>query len=107
VNWFRKDAEGKFMWPGFSENMRILKWIVERARGNTPAKETPIGWMPRYADIDWTGLDFPKERFEELQAFKRVAWRAEVMSHEELFLDLHDRLPKEMVYERELLICRM
>ncbi len=107
VNWFRKDADGKFMWPGFSENMRILKWIVERARGNTPAKETPIGWMPRYADIDWTGLDFPKERFEELQAFKRVAWRAEVMSHEELFLDLHDRLPKEMVYERELLICRM
>ena len=107
VNWFRKDADGKFMWPGFSENMRILKWIVDRARGKSLSRETPIGWMPRYEDIDWTGLAFPKERFEELQAFNRVAWRAEVISHEELFLDLHDRLPKEMVYERELLICRM
>jgi phosphoenolpyruvate carboxykinase (GTP) len=107
VNWFRKDAEGKFLWPGFSENMRILKWIVDRARGKSLAKETPIGWMPRHEDIDWTGLEFPRARFEELQAFNRVAWRAEVISHEELFLDLHDRLPKEMVYERELLICRM
>jgi phosphoenolpyruvate carboxykinase (GTP) len=107
VNWFRKDADGKFIWPGFSENMRILKWIVDRARGKALARETPIGWMPRYEDIDWTGLDFSKERFEELQAFNRVSWRGEVMSHEELFLDLHDRLPKEMVYERELLICRM
>jgi phosphoenolpyruvate carboxykinase (GTP) len=107
VNWFRKDAEGKFLWPGFSENMRILKWIVDRARGKALAKETPIGWMPSHSDIDWTGLDFPKARFDELQSFNRVAWRAEVMSHEELFLDLHDRLPKEMIYERELLICRM
>jgi len=107
VNWFRKDADGKFLWPGFSENMRILKWIVDRARGKSLARETPIGWMPRHEDIDWTGLAFPKELFEELQAFNRAAWRAEVMSHEELFLDLHDRLPKEMVYERELLICRM
>jgi len=107
VNWFRKDAEGRFIWPGFSENMRILKWIVERARVNVRARETPIGWMPRYGDIDWAGLDFPKEKFDELQAFDRKAWRAEVMSHEELFLDIHDRLPKEMIYERELLICRM
>ena len=107
VNWFRKDADGKFMWPGFSENMRILKWIVDRARGRSLAKETPIGWIPRHEDIDWTGFPFPKERFEELQVFNRASWRAEVISHEELFLDLHDRLPKEMVYERELLICRM
>jgi phosphoenolpyruvate carboxykinase (GTP) len=107
VNWFRKDAEGKFLWPGFSENMRILRWIVDRARGKALGKETPIGWMPSHGDIDWTGLDFPKARFDELQSFNRQAWRAEVMSHEELFLDLHDRLPKEMIYERELLICRM
>jgi phosphoenolpyruvate carboxykinase (GTP) len=107
VNWFRKDADGKFLWPGFSENMRILKWIVDRARGKALGKETPIGWMPSHGDIDWTGLDFPKARFDELQSFNRQAWRAEVMSHEELFLDLHDRLPKEMIYERELLICRM
>jgi phosphoenolpyruvate carboxykinase (GTP) len=107
VNWFRKDAEGKFLWPGFSENMRVLKWIVDRSRGKALAKETAIGWMPRHGDIDWTGLDFPRASFDELQSFNRLAWRAEVMSHEELFLDLHDRLPKEMIYERELLICRM
>ncbi len=107
VNWFRKDAEGKFLWPGFSENMRVLKWIVDRSRGRALGRETPIGWMPNYDDIDWTESDFPREKFDALQAFDRIAWRAEVMGHEELFLDLHDRLPKEMVYERELLICRM
>jgi phosphoenolpyruvate carboxykinase (GTP) len=107
VNWFRKDAEGRFMWPGFSENRRPPMGSGGRARARTLARETPIGWMPRHGDIDWNGLDFPRERFDELQAFDRRAWRAEVMSHEELFLDLHDRLPKEMVYERELLICRM
>lgn len=107
VNWFRKNAEGKFLWPGFSENMRVLKWIVDRTRGRALGKETPIGWVPRYEDIDWTGIKFPQENFDELQAFDRSLWRSEVMGHEELFLDLHDRLPKEMVYERELLICRM
>jgi phosphoenolpyruvate carboxykinase (GTP) len=107
VNWFRKDAEGKFLWPGFRDNMRVLQWIVARARGRALGKETPIGWVPRYEDIDWTGLDFPKEKFDQLQAFDRTIWRAEVMGHEELFLDLHDHLPKEMIYERELLICRM
>jgi len=107
VNWFRKNAEGKFLWPGFSENMRVLKWIVDRTRGRALGKETPIGWVPRYEDIDWTGMKFPQENFDELQAFDRGLWRSEVMGHEELFLDLHDRLPKEMVYERELLICRM
>ncbi|WP_414661209.1 phosphoenolpyruvate carboxykinase (GTP) [Horticoccus sp. 23ND18S-11] len=107
VNWFRKGADGKFLWPGFGENMRVLKWIVDRARGRALAKETPIGWVPHYDDIDWTGLKFSEEKFDELQRFDRALWRAEVIGHEELFLDLHDHLPKEMVYERELLICRM
>jgi phosphoenolpyruvate carboxykinase (GTP) len=107
VNWFRKDKEGAFIWPGFSENMRVLKWIFDRVRAGGRARETPIGWLPRYKDIDWTGLDFPQGKFDELQAFDREAWRAEVLSHEELFLDLHSHLPKELVYERELLICRM
>ena len=107
VNWFRKDEDGKFLWPGFSENMRVLKWIVDRVRSGGRAKETPIGWVPRYRDIDWTGLDFPEAKFDALQAFDRAAWRAEVLGHEELFIDLHASLPKEMMFERELLICRM
>ena len=107
VNWFRKDRDGKFIWPGFSENMRVLKWIFDRVRAGGRARETPIGWLPRYKDIDWTGLDFSQAKFDELQAFDRPAWRAEVLSHEEIFLDLHSHLPKELVYERELLICRM
>ena len=107
VNWFRKDADGRFLWPGFRENMRVLKWIVDRARGRALGKETPIGWMPYYDEIEWRGLDFPKEKFEQLQAVNRDAWRSEVLGHEELFIELHDRLPPEMVYERELLICRL
>jgi len=107
VNWFRKGADGKFLWPGYRENMRVLKWIVDRARVRAPGAETPIGWMPRYEDIEWKGLNFPKEQFEQLQAFDRAAWQNEVMDHEELFIRLHDHLPPEMIYERELLICRL
>ena len=107
VNWFRKDADGRFLWPGFGENMRILKWIVDRARGRALGKETPIGWVPRYEDIEWGGLDFPRSRWDEIMAVDRTAWRREVIEHEELFLGLHDHLPKEMIFERELLICRL
>ena len=107
VNWFRKDAGGKFIWPGFRDNMRVLKWIVDRARGRAAGRETPIGWTPRYEDIEWKGMDFPEAKFNELQAFDRAAWRAEVIQHEELFLELHDHLPSEIIYERELLICRL
>jgi len=107
VNWFRKDADGKFIWPGYSENMRVLKWIVDRARVRALASETPIGWMPHYEDMEWKGLDFSREKFNKLQEFDDKAWRHEVIDHEELFIELHDHLPKEMVYERELLICRL
>ena len=107
VNWFRKDEHGKFVWPGFRENMRVLKWIVDRSHGRALGRETPIGWMPRYEDIEWRGMEFAREKFDMLQECDRTAWRTEVLGHEELFLDLHDHLPKEMVYERELLICRL
>ncbi len=107
VNWFRKDADGKFIWPGYSENMRVLKWIVDRARVRAHGRETPIGWVPDYEDMEWKGLEFPQEKFEALQGFDSDAWRREVIEHEELFILLHDHLPKEMVYERELLICRL
>ena len=107
VNWFRKDADGKFLWPGFSDNLRVLKWIVDRVHGRAQGKETPIGWTPYFEDIHWSGLEFSREKFEEIQAVDRAAWKREVMSHEELFLLLHDHLPPEMIYERELLICRL
>ncbi len=107
VNWFRKDDEGKFLWPGFSQNFRILRWIVDRVRGRAMARETPIGWTPYYEDIHWNGLDFPEAQFDQLQNVDRAAWKKEVIDHEELFIALHDHLPPEMVYERELLICRL
>lgn len=107
VNWFRKDAEGRFVWPGYSENMRVLAWVVDRVRGRVAARETPIGWTPYFEDIRWEGLDFPADRFAELEEVDREQWKAEVMGHEELFLKLHDHLPPEMIYERELLICRL
>ncbi|HTM15792.1 MAG TPA: phosphoenolpyruvate carboxykinase (GTP) [Terracidiphilus sp.] len=107
VNWFRKDEDGKFLWPGFSENMRVLRWIVERVQGHGRGRETPVGWVPRYEDIDWAGLDFSREDFDELMKVDRAAWRKEVIAHEELFIDLHDHLPPEMIYERELLICKL
>jgi phosphoenolpyruvate carboxykinase (GTP) len=107
VNWFRKNSKGKFMWPGFGENMRVLKWVVDRVHGRALARETPIGWTPYYEDINWNGLTFSKERFEELQVVDKSAWRDEVIDHEKLFIALHDRLPSEMIFERELLICRL
>jgi len=107
VNWFRKGEDGKLLWPGYSQNMRVLKWIVDRVRGRVQGAETPIGWVPQYSDIVWDGLKFSKEQFEQLEVVDREQWKKEVIGHEELFIALHDRLPPEMVYERELLICRL
>jgi phosphoenolpyruvate carboxykinase (GTP) len=107
VNWFRKSEDGKFLWPGFSENMRVLKWIVDRVHGRAQGKETPIGWTPYYDDMEWAGINISRAEFDQMQEVNRAAWRKELIGHEELFIDVHDHLPPEMVYERELLICRM
>ena len=107
VNWFRKDENGKFMWPGFGENMRVLKWIVDRVHGRGFAVESPVGWMPRFEDLEWKGLDFPAEKFYDLMAVGRDAGTAEAHSHEELFDRFLDRLPKEFTFERELLRSRL
>ncbi|HYN88823.1 MAG TPA: phosphoenolpyruvate carboxykinase (GTP), partial [Ardenticatenaceae bacterium] len=103
VNWFRTDENGKFLWPGFGENMRILKWIVERARGQAISIESPIGWMPRYEDLDWRGLEeFSEEQFNALMTVDRDDWNQEILSHDELFIRLFDRLPKELTNIRDL-----
>ena len=107
VNWFRKGSNGNYLWPGYGENLRILKWIVDRVRGRAQGQETPIGWVPHFSDVNWEGLDFTYEQFKELETVDREAWKQEVMDHEKLFLAIHDHLPPEMVYERELLICRL
>jgi len=105
VNWFQRDAEGNFLWPGFGDNMRILKWIVERSQGRAISVESPIGWMPRYEDIDWRGMeDFSREKFNQLMSVDRAVWQQELLSHEELFMKLYDRLPKELLFIRELIL---
>jgi phosphoenolpyruvate carboxykinase (GTP) len=105
VNWFRKDANGKFAWPGFGENMRVLKWVIERVKGETGSIESPLGWVPRYEDLDWRGMEsFTRDKFNDVMSVDRDQWLTEVLSHEELFIKLYDRLPKELVSIRELLL---
>ncbi|MBN8575790.1 MAG: phosphoenolpyruvate carboxykinase (GTP) [Cytophagales bacterium] len=107
VNWFRKDAEGKFIWPGFGDNMRILKWIVLKIRGEANAVESPIGWMPTYDDIDWSGIDFTNEQFDSIMDIDREEWKAELLQHVELFEKMYDKLPKEFIFMRELLLSSL
>ncbi|MDP4262495.1 MAG: phosphoenolpyruvate carboxykinase (GTP) [Bacteroidota bacterium] len=108
VNWFRKDENGQFLWPGFGENIRVLKWIVERIRGNASSVESPIGWMPRYEDMDWSGMEnFTKEDFAKIMTVDREPGKRELLSHEELFERMYDKLPKEFLCMRELLLSAL
>ena len=108
VNWFRKDASGEFLWPGFGENMRVLKWIVDRCRGRADANETPLGWVPGPNSFDLEGMsaDLPA-RVEQAQTIDLEEWRRELLSQDELFMKLYAHLPKEMVFQRELLVSRL
>jgi phosphoenolpyruvate carboxykinase (GTP) len=108
VNWFRKDADGNFIWPGYSQNLRVLKWIFNRMRGRAGATESPLGWMPKYEEVDWTGMDnFGPETFRDLMSVPREAWKSEVLSHQELFERLYDRIPKEFYLMRELVLSSL
>ncbi|MCK5167231.1 MAG: phosphoenolpyruvate carboxykinase (GTP), partial [Rhodospirillaceae bacterium] len=107
VNWFRKNDAGKFMWPGFGQNMRVLKWIVDRVNGNGNAVESPIGSMPTYADINWDGLEFDNSDFHDLMAVDRAGAMADAEDQAELFSRFGDRLPAEMENQRQALIKRL
>ncbi len=107
VNWFRKDEQGRDIWPGFGQNMRVIKWIVDRMHGRARAVESPLGWMPRYDDLHWDGLDFPRDRFNDLMAVNRDVQSADLLEHEALFDRFYDRLPKEFEHERALLKYRV
>ncbi|MBT4463043.1 MAG: phosphoenolpyruvate carboxykinase (GTP), partial [Rhodospirillaceae bacterium] len=107
VNWFRKDDEGKFIWPGFGENMRVLKWIVDRVHDRAHGVESPFGYMPRHQDITWAGLDFERGTFLKLMEIDREAGKAEAREQADHFKQFGDHLPKEMELQRELLVERL
>ncbi|HRF46455.1 MAG TPA: phosphoenolpyruvate carboxykinase (GTP) [Anaerolineales bacterium] len=108
VNWFRKDKDGNFLWPGFGDNMRVLKWIVDRVNGRARSTESPLGRMPRYQDLDWRGMDgFDESKFRQLMEVDRNLWHQEIASHDELFAKLYDKLPKEMIFLRELILSSL
>ena len=97
TNWFRKGADGKFVWPGYGENMRVLKWMIDRVEGNkTEGVEHITGVSPRYEDLNWTGLDFSAEQFATVTSIDKAAWEAELKLHAELFKQLEHHLPKEL-----------
>jgi len=106
VNWFRKNEEGKFMWPGYGDNARVLKWIVGRVYGESHASETPLGLIPEYADLDMTGLDFPKEKWDALMDIDVNALREQALGHDELFIKMWERMPKELLWMRDTLVSR-
>ncbi|MCB1235736.1 MAG: phosphoenolpyruvate carboxykinase (GTP), partial [Verrucomicrobiae bacterium] len=106
-NWFRKDADGKFLWPGFRENMRVLEWIVDRCEGRARGHETAIGWMPRFGELNFEGMEFSEETFDELMAVNYEEFRHELLSEADLYLRLYDHLPKELIFQRELLASRI
>lgn len=107
VNWFRKNDKGQFVWPGYGENIRVLKWIVDRCHGRAYAVETPLGWMPRRKDIDLAGLEISETDFDAVQSVDLEAFKAEILGQEELFLKLAGDLPKEMIFQKELLVSRL
>jgi phosphoenolpyruvate carboxykinase (GTP) len=103
VNWFRKDENGKFIWPGFGENMRALKWIIERVEQKASATETPLGYIPQYNNMDWRGLAFSGDQFDHITAIDRTHWQQELTLHDELLTKLNHHMPSVMKTRYEVL----
>ena len=96
TNWFRKGADGKFTWPGYGENMRVLKWMIDRIEGQAQGTEHVFGVSPTYAELNWTGLDFTPAQFDTVTSIDKAAWVDELKLHEELFTQLAYHLPKAL-----------
>jgi phosphoenolpyruvate carboxykinase (GTP) len=104
VNWFRRDENGDFIWPGFGQNMRVLKWMIDRCEGRIDATETPIGLVPSYDQLNWTGSDFTAAQFDQVTSQSAEQWINELTSHQELFDKIGDKLPEALKQRREALL---
>ncbi len=107
VNWFRKDENGKFVWPGYGENMRVLAWMLGRLEGKASGEQNIFGTTPTHGDINWSGLDFSAEQFAKVTSIDKAAWQAEMKLHDELFEQLSYHLPKELVETKNALEARL
>ncbi len=107
VNWFRKDEAGKFVWPGYGENMRVLAWMLERIEGKANGQENIFGTTPTHGDINWTGLNFSTEQFNKVTSIDKAAWQEEMKLHDQLFEQLSYHLPKELVETKSALEARL
>ena len=107
TNWFRKGADGKFVWPGYGENMRVLKWMIDRIEGTAKGVDQPFGISPTYQELNWTGLNFSQDQFNTVTSFDKAAWQAELKLHTELFTQLKHHLPKELEATRVKLEQRL
>jgi phosphoenolpyruvate carboxykinase (GTP) len=107
VNWFRKDENGKFVWPGYGENMRVLAWMLSRIEGKANGQENIFGMTPTHADLNWTGLDFSAQQFEKVTSIDKAAWLEEMKLHDQLFEQLSYHLPQELVQTKQSLEKRL
>ena len=107
TNWFRKGADGKFTWPGYGENMRVLAWMIDRIEGKGQGTENLTGTTPSYKDLNWTGLNFSAEQFNTVTSIDKAAWQAELKLHDELFTQLQHHLPQALTDTKATLEKRL
>jgi phosphoenolpyruvate carboxykinase (GTP) len=107
VNWFRKGADGKFVWPGYGENMRVLLWMIGRVQGQAGGQENAFGVSPRYEDLKWDGLNFSREQFAAVIGMEHAAWQQELTLHDQLFTQLAYHLPAELTQTKARIAAQL